>query len=84
MPIPQEVIDFLNDNAASNGADQPDSTVDLFASGTLDSFALVDFVVVLEEHCGIRVPDNEVIPANFKTIEAIERYVTERRCIRVG
>jgi len=79
MSLPQEVIEFLNNSAASNGAAQPDATLDLFTSGTLDSFALVDFVTVLEEHCGIRVPDAEVIPANFRTIEAIDRYVSERR-----
>ena len=78
MSLPQPVIDFLNDSAASIGAGEPDATVDLFASGTLDSFALVDFVTVLEEHCRIRIPDAEVVPANFRTIEAIEHYVLER------
>ena len=79
MSLPQEVIEFLNNNAVSNGVEQPNDTLDLFASGALDSFALVDFVTVLEEHCGIRIPDAEVIPANFRTIEAIDRYVSERR-----
>ena len=79
MSLPQQVIEFLNNNATSNGASYPDTTADLFKSGTLDSFALVDFVTVLEEHCGIRVPDAEVIPSNFRTIDDIDRYVSERR-----
>ena len=79
MSLPNPVIEFLNNNAAGNGIAKLDPTLDLFASGTLDSFALVDFVTVLEEHCGIRVPDAEVIPANFRTIEAIDHYVTDRR-----
>jgi acyl carrier protein len=78
MSLPQAVIDFLNSTAQSNGATQPGSTDDLFVGGTLDSFALVDFVTVLEEHCGIRVPDADVIPANFRTIEAIDEYVKGR------
>ena len=36
----------------------------------LDSFALVDFLAVLEEHTGIKVPDSDVNPSNFQTIEA--------------
>ena len=80
MSLPNEVIEFLNNNAASLGIGSLESNVDLFASGTLDSFALVDFVTVIEEHCGIRVPDAEVIPANFRTIDAIDQYVSERRC----
>ena len=75
MSLPQAVIDFLYGSAQVNGATQPGPTDDLFAGGALDSFALVDFVTVLEEHCAIRVPDAEVIPANFRTIEAIDQYV---------
>jgi acyl carrier protein len=79
MSLPNEVIEFLNNNAASIGVPTLDPTLDLFASGTLDSFALIDFVTVIEEHCGIRVPDAEVIPANFRTIEAIDLYVSDRK-----
>lgn len=75
MALPQGVIDFLNENAERAGVEQPKSADDLFQAGVLDSFALVDFIAVLEEQCGIRVPDQDVNPANFQTIEAIERYV---------
>jgi len=79
MSLPQPAIDFLNDAADSNGALQPGAVDDLFELGALDSFALVDFVTVLEEHCGIKVPDPDINAANFRTIEAIERYVAARR-----
>jgi len=79
MSLPQPAIDFLNDAADSNGALQPGAVDDLFELGALDSFALVDFVTVLEEHCGIKVPDPDISPANFRTIEAIERYVAARQ-----
>lgn len=78
MSLPQQVIEFLQDNAVANGALTPNLDTDLFATGVLDSFALVDFVTVIEEHCGVLVPDGDVIPANFRTIEAIERYVSDR------
>ncbi len=79
MALPQGVTDFLNDSARSAGAEQPQLGDDLFRSGVLDSFALVDFVTVLEEQCGIKVPDSDVNPANFQTIETIERYVESRK-----
>lgn len=79
MALPQGVTDFLNDSARSAGAEQPQPGDDLFRSGVLDSFALVDFVTVLEEQCGIKVPDSDVNPANFQTIETIERYVESRK-----
>ncbi len=79
MALPQGVRDFLNENAQNNGAEQPGASDDLFKMGVLDSFALVDFVTVLEEECGIKVPDSDVNPANFQTIEAIESYVEAHR-----
>lgn len=78
MSLPQAVIEFLYTSARLNGANQPGPTDDLFKGGALDSFALVDFVTVLEEHCALRVPDAEVIPSNFRTMEAIDEYVKRR------
>jgi acyl carrier protein len=79
MSLPQGVIDFLNESARNNGAEQPGTGDDLFKMGALDSFALVDFVTVLEQETGISVPDGDVNPANFQSIEQIERYVESRR-----
>ena len=79
MALPQGIIDYLNENAQTNGVEQPQANDDLFQMGVLDSFALVDFVTVLEGETGIKVPDSDVNPANFQTIEAIERYVASRQ-----
>ena len=79
MALPQGVTDYLNENAQNNGGGQPAPGDDLFKSGVLDSFALVDFIGVLEAETGISVPDSDVKPANFQTLEAIERYVESRK-----
>lgn len=79
MALPQGVIDFLNESARNNGAEQPGTSDDLFKTGVLDSFALVDFVMVLEQETGISVPDGDVNPANFQSVEQIERYVESKR-----
>ena len=76
MGLPQSIVDYLNDNAQNNGVAAPKDDEDLFKSGALDSFALVDFVTLLEEHCVIKVPDADISPANFQTIDAIKAYVT--------
>ena len=79
MALPQGVTDYLNENAQNNGAEQPKASDDLFKAGVLDSFALVDFIGVLETETGIKVPDSDVKAANFQTLEAIERYVESRK-----
>ena len=78
MALPQGLIDYLNETAHSNGAEIPASQTDLFQTGVLDSFALVDFITELEEHCGISVPDSDINPANFRTIADIETYVASQ------
>lgn len=79
MALPQGVTDYLNENASNNGGGQPAAGDDLFKAGVLDSFTLVDFIGVLEAETGISVPDADVKPANFQTLEAIERYVESRK-----
>jgi acyl carrier protein len=75
MSLPTGLLEYLHETAASNGADMPGAQDDLFQTGVLDSFALVDFIAALEEHCGLSVPDADVNPANFRTLEDIENYV---------
>jgi acyl carrier protein len=77
MALPEGLLDYLNETAASNGAEMPDAQDDLFQAGVLDSFALVDFITALEEHCGISVPDSDINPANFRTLEDIENYIKQ-------
>jgi acyl carrier protein len=79
MSLPQAVIDYLNENAQREGLEQPKPSDDLFTQGILDSFALVDFIAMLEEQTGIKIPDADVNPGNFQTLETIERYVQTRK-----
>ncbi|MEA2173728.1 MAG: D-alanine--poly(phosphoribitol) ligase subunit 2 [Blastocatellia bacterium] len=79
MALPQGVLDYINENAQREGLAQPKEGDDLFRLGVLDSFALVDFISVLEEACGIKIPDGDVNPGNFQSIEAIETYVAARK-----
>jgi acyl carrier protein len=72
-------MEFLNANAQREGAGQLGTGDDLFRAGVLDSFSLVDLVSLLEDQCGVKIPDADVNPGNFQTIEKIERYVESRK-----
>jgi len=75
MALPKSITDFLTESADSAGVSPPVNGDDLFKSGVLDSFALVDFVALLESACHIKVPDSDVVAANFQTLAAVEKYV---------
>jgi D-alanine--poly(phosphoribitol) ligase subunit 2 len=50
----------------------------LFESGLLDSFGLTDLVTKLEQEYGIRIPDGDLNPRKFESIDKIVEYVDER------
>ena len=51
----------------------------LFDSGVLDSFSLVDLVAHLERTFGIKIPDSDLNPRQFDSVEHIEKYLQTRR-----
>lgn len=78
MSLPQRVLELLNERAATLGVELPEREDDLFTAGILDSFALLDLVAALESECAMSVPDADVVGANFRTIDLIEKYISTR------
>ena len=50
----------------------------LFESGLLDSFSLADLVTELEKEFAIKVPDSDLVPRKFDSIERIESYLAAK------
>jgi acyl carrier protein len=51
----------------------------LFESGMLDSFSLTDLVSALETEFSIRIPDVDLTPRKFDSIDRIQAYVESHR-----
>jgi acyl carrier protein len=64
--------------AVSKKNTSPSPEESLFDSGLLDSFALTDLVAELEKQFGIRIPDADLNPRKFDSVERIEEYLTSR------
>ncbi len=60
----------------NGGVPEPDEA--LFESGFLDSFALPDVIGALEGEFQIKIPDADLNPRKFASIERIEEYVDSR------
>ncbi len=58
---------------------QPEADESLFDSGLLDSFALPDVVAALEEAFHVKIPDSDLNPRKFDSIERIEAYLESRQ-----
>ena len=78
MTLPKTILDFLNSNAKRIGVQALGEDDNLFTLGVIDSFALINLISILEQEYGIKIPDDDVEPINFQTINAIKRYITQK------
>jgi D-alanine--poly(phosphoribitol) ligase subunit 2 len=72
----QQVIEILRKVTKKDVNIAPDES--LFDSGILDSFALPDLVSALEQEFSIQIPDSDLNPRKFDSIEKIEQYLDAR------
>jgi len=63
----------------SQNPELPGADASLFDGGYLDSFALPEVVAALEKEFGIKIPDSDLNPRKFETINKIEQYVGARQ-----
>ena len=50
----------------------------LLDSGLMDSMGIFELVSALETECGVRIEDDELVPENFNSIDAITGLVEQK------
>ena len=70
------IIEVLKKHTKTGSIPAPEES--LFDGGFLDSFSLADFVVDLEEEFHFHIPDSDLNPSKFESVERIEQYVSGR------
>ena len=76
----QTIQRFVRENLLHHGTEVEIGTTDsLLNSGLIDSMAVLKLVSFIESEFGFEVTDEEVVPDNFETIEAIARLVEGKR-----
>lgn len=68
------VTNFLFDDGSSLQDDQS-----LLEAGALDSTGVMELVAFLEDHYGIPIRDQDLVPENLDSIERIARFVATRK-----
>ena len=56
-----------------------EDSASLFSAGVIDSFGFVELVIDLEALLGVKVPDAELKPSRFETVDQIVAYFQARR-----
>ena len=78
MELQHKIKQVVLSVATESGAD-PSPSEALFETGVLDSFGLTDLVGALQKEFGVIVPDSDLRPKNFASIEQIEKYLESRK-----
>jgi len=75
MTTQEKIFTFITTSLNPNGQLVYDPAQNLLDSGTIDSLAMIDLVVYLEDTFGISVATDDLIPENFSTLDSIAAYV---------
>jgi len=68
-----KLLEIIRQVSKPDANPEPDES--LFESGLLDSFALPDMVSAIESAFNIKIPDSDLNPRKFDSIERIENYL---------
>jgi len=77
MNTQEQITEIVRKVSKKDVHPAPDES--LFDSGIIDSFALADLVSALEKAFSVTVPDSDLNPRKFDSIERIESYLETLR-----
>lgn len=70
-----EIKKYIEKNILAEGI-QIDATTNLKQAG-IDSFSTVEIILFIERKFGVAIPDEKLIPDNFKTLQSLSATVLE-------
>jgi acyl carrier protein len=76
--IKDKVREFITDAAERKGLTVANDDESMTENGVIDSLVIFRLVSFLEDNFGIRIADEEIVNENFRSVNAIESFVSER------
>ena len=77
--IAGRVRTYLADSKGMTPEQLPESHDSLLQAGIIDSLGMMDLVLFLGSTFNVVISDDDLIPDNFETIDAIAAFVAKRR-----
>jgi acyl carrier protein len=71
--IISDIRHFVEADILSGGVKLDAGT--LLQNAGIDSFSLVEILLFLQEKYGLQIPDDQLVPDNFKTLTSLARMV---------
>ncbi len=77
--IKQELRAYIAENFIVSSTASLSDDASLLDSGVVDSTGFIELISFLEEHFGIQVKDEEMVPENLDSIANLQAYVQRKR-----
>ncbi|WEJ58847.1 acyl carrier protein [Devosia sp. FJ2-5-3] len=78
--IKANIRSFIIENFLFGDTSQPiEDTTSLIDNGYVDSTGVLELVFHIEQNFGIKVADNEIVPANLDSVGAIAAYIEKKQ-----
>ena len=71
--IIRDIKDYIQKNITAEEV-MIDATTELQDAG-IDSFSIVEIILFIERKYGVAIPDDKMVPENFRTLEALSQTV---------
>jgi acyl carrier protein len=83
MSVKDQVRRFILTNYLFTEDDRKlDDSASLMQGGTMDSTGILELIMFLEETFGIKVADEEMIPANLDSVQNVVAFVERKQAAR--
>jgi acyl carrier protein len=80
METEEIVLKFIREELLrGDGQVSPEPNGSLISTGILDSLALLNLLLFIEERFSLKVKDGEVNPSNFETVDRITAFIESKR-----
>ena len=79
MPVKEELRTFIVENFMFGQENKNFSdAASMLENGLIDSTGVLELVAFVEEKYGISVADEELLPANFDSVDNLAEYVRKK------
>ncbi len=74
----EDLQKFVN-GSLLRGSEQVDSNESLLERGVIDSVGLMQLIEFIEDRTGLRIPDQLLVPENFRSVDAMDEMIQNLR-----
>ncbi len=79
MSIEVQIREYLAENVLFSDAFEYGDDVSFLEEGVIDSVAIMELVMFVEQSFNIKIEDHEIVPDHFDSVNKLAGYIREKQ-----